>query len=183
MRLSFSASLWWPADRPPPPPRDDPERDDMLDNVGDRVRVSPTEVLQVFKCGDGVANTYDARRPPCSDLQSCLRGNKHSIDDSGDRTEESDKTTYSVPFNCGGGEWRRWVIACGTTVVGGCGGEVCLVPGGIYAMVWPRNQCDNAARSSLPKAITRRRRLVALISYGRPFFIFFSQHFYHLSPM
>lgn len=33
IKLSFSASLWWPAVRPPPPPlRDEPERDISADN-------------------------------------------------------------------------------------------------------------------------------------------------------
>lgn len=32
IKLSFSANLWWPAERPPPPPppRDEPERDDIF---------------------------------------------------------------------------------------------------------------------------------------------------------
>lgn len=34
IKLSFSANLWWPAERPlpPPPPRDEPERDIFADN-------------------------------------------------------------------------------------------------------------------------------------------------------
>lgn len=40
IKLSFSANLWWPAERPPPPPppppRDEPERDDILTDDDDQ---------------------------------------------------------------------------------------------------------------------------------------------------